>query len=235
MTTKRLLSALLVLGMLSAVAQADPAEEKAVVVEVRVLRVAEDVFARLGGKLGMSEDGGKVAFLTDREVFLLLEALQADCRTNVLQAPRLTVLDGAEARISIASGQSDGKRIEKADTWSLSVRPSVSAGGKSIRTCLRGDLSVLAGGKVKVKKTLRIADGGTAVLGGWKAETTAACPLQPSMMSTLPYVCRLFKNVGPAPEPGRLLLLVTPRTVTEPSTPEPPRNGRVIFSQRGPT
>lgn len=218
----RLVSVVVLLAVLATAARAEPTDEKAVVLEVRVLRISEAAFDKFSGILGIGENGTKTAMLSHRELFLLLAALQADARTNILQAPRLTVLDGAQARLNLGFGIDESSASEKESTWSLSARPSVSSDGKSVRLCLRSDLSAITGGDVKVKKTLRMADGSTAVMGGWKTEVAKSCPAEPSMVSTIPYVCRLFTNPASAPEPGRVLFLVTPRVISGDDTPAPP-------------
>src|SRR5262245_34896412 len=93
----RLTLAVALLAVLATAARAEPAEEKSVVVEVRVVRISEPVFNRFSGKLGIGENGTKSATLSERELFLLLSALQGDARTNVTQAPKLVVLDGKQA------------------------------------------------------------------------------------------------------------------------------------------
>src|SRR5207253_2162156 len=51
-----------------------------------------------GGNGGISMG---LAFLSDIEVFLFMEAAQGDQRTNVMQAPKLTMFNGQTSTITI--------------------------------------------------------------------------------------------------------------------------------------
>jgi type II secretory pathway component GspD/PulD (secretin) len=214
----RLAPVAVLVALLPAAARAEPSDEKAVSVEVRVVRVSQQVYDRFSKELGIGDNGAKVANLSDRELFLLMSALQADRATSVFQAPRLLMLDGARGQVTLDPG-------EKEPSFSFSVRPSVSSDGKGVRLSFRGDLSMFTVGTAKVKRTLRVADGATAVMGGWKTEIAKDCPAEPAVISTIPYLCRLFKNAEPAPEPGRVLFLITPRVISgdEPTPPPPVR------------
>src|SRR5205807_1611346 len=46
-----------------------------------------------------------IAFLSDIQVFLFMEAAQGDQRTNVLQAPKLTLTNGQTASINVTDQQ----------------------------------------------------------------------------------------------------------------------------------
>jgi type II secretory pathway component GspD/PulD (secretin) len=57
---------------------------------------------------GFSDPGAfslGLAFLSDIQVFLFLEAAQGDRRTNVMQAPKLTMFNGQTATINVADSQ----------------------------------------------------------------------------------------------------------------------------------
>src|SRR5205823_13601859 len=64
-------------------------------------------------------------------------------------------------------------------------------------------------------RMLKIPDGGTVLLGGWKRATEGRNEFGPPVLSKIPYVNRLFKNVGYAKEPENILLMVTPRIITD--------------------
>ncbi len=64
-----------------------------------------------------------------------------------------------------------------------------------------------------VKRTLNLPDGGTALLGGFKRLHEGCNASGTPVLSRIPYLNRLFKNVGPAPEPEELLMMVTPRII----------------------
>src|SRR5205807_2712396 len=46
-----------------------------------------------------------LAFLSDIQVFFFMEAAQGDQRTNVMQAPRLTMFNGQSAQLSVTNQQ----------------------------------------------------------------------------------------------------------------------------------
>src|SRR5205807_7160884 len=61
-----------------------------------------------GGFANAPPDGGLsfgLAFLSDIQVFMLLEAAQGDRRTNVMQAPKLTMFNGQTSTITIQDEQ----------------------------------------------------------------------------------------------------------------------------------
>lgn len=200
----RLILAAGLLAGLTSAATAQSEEDRAVALEVRLVSFSEAAFERLGGILGVTEKVGKVRTLSEREMHLFMEAVQGDLRANVLQAPKLTVLDGAEATMTIGE--------EK--PWTLSVRAAVASNGKSVRLRLKTNLGDLTDNEVKLRKNLSIADGNTVVMGGWKTPSAPKRPNQPQLLSKVPYVNRLFVNVSSPSESGRLLLFVTPRVLS---------------------
>src|SRR5205085_2127722 len=75
-----------------------------------------------------------------------------------------------------------------------------------------------------VDQTLHIPDGGTVLLGGCKVVRKKPCEFGPPVLSKIPYISRLFKNVGIESETEQVLLMVTARILaseeeTEPSCP----------------
>src|SRR6185369_5530532 len=47
-----------------------------------------------------------LAFLSDIQVFLFLEALQGDTRANIMQAPKITCANGQSALVQVGESQS---------------------------------------------------------------------------------------------------------------------------------
>jgi general secretion pathway protein D len=144
-----------------------------IAVEVKFATVSDEVFKSLkrgrilgdpkNGKHGKSEPRG-VAFLSDKEMFLLMEVLQSNTRTSVMQAPKLTLFNGQTARFNLLDkqifvtgldiSQRDG-RIEcrpKTEEVPLGVRmhlrPLVSADRRFVRLHFDTTLSNLASGEV---------------------------------------------------------------------------------------
>ena len=66
---------------------------------------------------------------------------------------------------------------------------------------------------VSIQTTVSIPDGGTVILGGLKTLSEGRNEFGPPVLSKLPYIDRLFKNVGYGREAQSLLLMVTPRII----------------------
>ncbi len=79
---------------------------------------------------------------------------------------------------------------------------------------------------LSVEKTLKIADGATALLSGWTQQREVRYEVSPPILSKVPYLNRLFKNVGYGQETDNLLVMVTPRIIVrreeEEKKPETP-------------
>jgi len=56
-------------------------------------------------------------------------------------------------------------------------------------------------------------DGGTVLLGGLKTASEGRNEFGPPILSKIPYLSRLFKNVGYGREATSLLMMVTPRII----------------------
>src|SRR5262249_9113489 len=66
---------------------------------------------------------------------------------------------------------------------------------------------------ITVNTTVVIPDGGTVLLGGLKALSEGRNENGPPVLSKIPYVNRLFKNVGYGRETQSLMILVTARII----------------------
>ena len=64
-----------------------------------------------------------------------------------------------------------------------------------------------------VKASVCVPDGGTVVLGGMKVVTETRTEFGPPVLSRIPYVNRLFKNVGYGREEQYEVVLLTPRII----------------------
>jgi type II secretory pathway component GspD/PulD (secretin) len=254
-------------------------QQTEVAVEVRFITVSDSSVERMGpsfskdgGALGASlgldgapGEGTRVAFLNDRQLRQFMEVAQGDQRSNVLQAPKMTLFNGQAATFqaldkhyfvtSVDVQHKDGQvvyvpRNEEISTGvQLSLRPTVSADRRFVRLEVKADLKDLAshavplfpvttfitpifeGGAVgqpvpftqhiqqptfntlAVQKTLSIPDGDTALIGNWKKIVESSYEEGPPVLSKLPYVDRLFKNVAYGRETERVLMLVTPRII----------------------
>ena len=66
---------------------------------------------------------------------------------------------------------------------------------------------------VQIQTTVMVPDGGTVILGGLKTLSEGRNEFGPPVLSKLPYIDRLFRNVGYGREAQSLLLMVTPRVI----------------------
>jgi len=164
-------------------------EDLQVVLEVRLVTVADTSFERLrpdlmpvlsnppnqpqGTAAPPAWKGADVTaryvgagFLTERQVFQLLKTLEGDRRTNVMQAPRLTLLDGqvgnldlTETRVYLTNVETvrNGDQVfyqpknEHIKTgFQMSARPVVSADRRFVRLDLNFSNTELASGNVPI-------------------------------------------------------------------------------------
>ncbi len=224
-------------------------------------------FGGYPGTLGA--DGGLtlgLAFLSDIQVFMLLEAAQGDRRVNVMQAPKITVFNGQNAFIQVTDAQFFLTQINVVPFGSqlifnpqnspiffgvtMNVTPVVSADRRFVRLNLQPQLSNLfsatvplvpiqipvndlfndtivsaqprifqtffqqpAVSQVTLNTTVVIPDGGTVLLGGLKSLSEGRNEFGPPVLSKIPYLSRLFKNVGYGRETQSLMILVTARII----------------------
>ncbi len=68
---------------------------------------------------------------------------------------------------------------------------------------------------VTVTTTVSVPDGGTVLLGGIKRLSEGRNEFGVPMLSKIPYVNRLFRNVGIGRETQSLMMMVTPRIIIQ--------------------
>jgi general secretion pathway protein D len=217
------------------------------------------------------------AILSDIEVFFLLQAAEGDERSNVLQAPKVTLFNGQLASVSDSSQRPfvtslipvvgdfaaahQPVIVVLSEGTTLSVQAVVSSDRRFVRLTLVpffsqiGDVETFTfDGKTTtntgtnvtdpdgnttgdvdnavtetegttvqlptfsfttVSTTVSVPDGGTVLLGGIKRLREGRNEEGVPMLSKLPYVNRLFKNVGIGRETQSLMLMVTPRIIIQ--------------------
>jgi type II secretory pathway component GspD/PulD (secretin)/tetratricopeptide (TPR) repeat protein len=213
-------------------------------------------------------DGGLtmgMAFLSDIQVYMLVEAAQGDRRTNIMQAPKLTMFNGQTSNLIVANQQffvtdvaafGFGGQIvfEPLNSTintglTLTIQTVVSADRRFVRMNLAPTLTnigtattalfpvtafitpILDGGtpgppvpftqyvqtpqftNISVQTTVSVPDGGTVLLGGLKTLREGRNEFGPPILSEIPWINRLFKNVGYGRESESLLIMVTPRII----------------------
>ncbi len=217
------------------------------------------------------------AILSDIEAFFLIQAFQGDNRSNVLQAPKVTLFNGQQAFVSDTSQRpfvtsvipvvgdfaaaqqpvitvlSEGTSLTVQAVVSpdrrfvrLTVVPFFSqigdvqefqfTGSKTTTTSSAAsktgtDSNSASGGSttttdgttvqlptfnfVTVTTTVSVPDGGTVLLGGIKRLSEGRNERGVPVLSKIPYINRLFKNVGIGRTTSSLMMMVTPRIIIQ--------------------
>jgi len=219
-------------------------EPPSVRVELTIVQAPAD-FAEKVGLRRVGEYGGPACELTDRErqmLHAMLRQGQQDGTVKFLSAPVMVVFDNQTGHAHVG-GQypcptpaADGKpaRVEMMPVGlQARVTPRVLPDGKVLvrvetthtTACsgvtLANGVTTPAFNVEGTSVTACLKDGATAVFtGGWQArEVRHECG--PPVVSTIPYVNRMFKNVGYATERTELLVLVTAHLVRPTATPTP--------------
>jgi general secretion pathway protein D len=213
------------------------------------------------------------AILSDIEVFFVLQASQGDTRTNVLQAPKVTLFNGQQAFVRDSTDRPFVTQIIPvvgdfaaahqpvvtvlSEGTSLSVQAVVSGDRRFVRLTLvpfftkigqvdtftfngrttsntgttvqdptdptkkvtNGSATTTEGTTVQlpslavttVSTTVSVPDGGTIVLGGVKRLQEGRSERGVPLLSKVPYVSRLFRNVAIGRNTQSLMMMVTPR------------------------
>ncbi|MGL4553417.1 MAG: hypothetical protein ACRC33_19800 [Gemmataceae bacterium] len=179
-----------VAGMLEALRRL---QDQSVSVELRVVRLPEAASDRLG-----LVKGGGGAVVDQAELSRVLDAVQGDRRAAIVQAPKVTACDGQRVDFRLPD-----------DGVELRVMTQPSADRRSARVSLR----LRRDGAEDVTFKAEVGQGGSVALPGWAARREVRAEFGPPVLSRIPYVNRLFKNVAVGHEEERVLLLVTPRVL----------------------
>ena len=218
------------------------------------------------------------AILSDIEAYFFMEASQGDRRSNVLQAPKVTLFNGQVAFVADTSQSpfvisvvpvvgdfaaafqpvivvlSEGTFLSVQAVVSndrrfvrLTLVPFFSAIGEVNEFTFTGsqtttasmgntsgnggddsseteNMSVTRSGTtvqlptfafVTVTTTVSVPDGGTVLLGGIKRLNEGRNEFGVPVLSKVPYINRLFRNVGIGRETQSLMMMVTPRIIIQ--------------------
>lgn len=234
--------------------------------------ITQNSFFQTVPQFGNYTSGGLtmgLAFLSDIQVFLFLEAAQGDQRANVMQAPKLTLFNGQTATLNVFDQQSfvTGVQVQQVQGTGqfaivpqnqptqngifLTIQAVISADRRFVRLTMAPTLSNLLPGPINVfpvvvpiftsiegnqagqpvlftqllqqpvqtnvtiQTTVAVPDGGTVLMGGLKKLSEARSEYGPPILSKLPYINRLFKNVGYGRETDSMLIMVTPRIIIQ--------------------
>jgi general secretion pathway protein D len=221
------------------------------------------------------------AILSDIEAYFLVNASQGDTRSNILQAPKVTLFNGQQASVSdttqvpfvvsvipvvgnFAVAQEPVIVVLNEGTF-LTVQAVISNDRRFVRLTVVpffstiGDVteftfsgsstttkntsnsnSATAAGDttannaddeqttntgvtvqlpsfsfVTVTTTVSVPDGGTVLLGGIKRLSEGRNEYGVPILSKLPYINRLFTNVGIGRQTQSLMMMVTPRIIIQ--------------------
>jgi type II secretory pathway component GspD/PulD (secretin)/tetratricopeptide (TPR) repeat protein len=208
-----------------------------------------------------------LAFLSDIQVFLFMEAVQGDQRANIMQAPKLTLQNGQTSSLVVSETLSFVQGVQVVSLAggaqyslvpqitpvglgvSVTIQAVITADRRFVRLNLGPTLTNQTPGPigvfplvvpiftafdgtqtgqpvvftqfiqqpnfqtVGVLTSVAVPDGGTVLLGGLKRLSEARSEYGPPILSKIPYINRLFKNVGYGRETESLLIMVTTRII----------------------
>ncbi len=232
-----------------------------------------------GGPVGGGANFG-FAILSDIEAYFLIEAAQGDKRTNMLNAPKVTLFNGQQAFVADATQRpfvvgvipvvgefaaaqqpvivvlnegtmmtiqavvSEDRRyvrmtivpfftqIGNVDTFTFQGSSS-STSSSSSATDSSGDsksekkddsnsnnatgvtVQLPSFSFVSVVTTVSVPDGGTVLLGGIKRLNEGRNEFGVPLLSKVPYINRLFRNVSIGRTTDSLMMMVTPRIIIQ--------------------
>lgn len=195
-----------------------------------------DVSNSLG--LDLSQGGSfRIGSLSSDDYQATLQALEATTNSNLLSAPKITVLDGQEANILLGSTEpylvtyiDNETKIITEDTKfmdvgiQLTVKPRISEEGyitldiePEVSTARRvPDVSnALAVDTSRAKTVMTVKDGRTVVLGGLikdeKIDTVKKVPL----LGDIPVLGFFFKNKDKSDVKTELIIFITPHIIKD--------------------
>jgi general secretion pathway protein D len=243
-----------------------PRDAPEIAFEVLVLAVAETVFDQAG-----VDFDPKTTLLSEAQLRALVEAVQADRRSNVMHAPKVTITDGQQAVVQSTEQRNFLTRLEAVSIkgepalipkevpteigFKFAVGGRLAADGKTITARIKYTDAQVVGEPRLVpvvtyvppvlkdgskgqsvpftqylqvprietltieKQNLTIPTGGHAILAGPTRVKEMRQEFGPPVLSKIPYVNRMYKNVGIGRETTRTYLIVSPKVLDV--APEP--------------
>jgi len=183
-----------------------------------------------------------IAFLSDLEAFLFLQASQSDTRNNVLAAPKVTLFNGQVANVAHPQlGSFFFNQFTRTGT-NLSVQAVLSEDRRYVRLSVFPTFNSLVDADVfhqngeavdepgnqngelldppefqPVKKYGRVIvpDGQNVLLGSVKRLHVNPDPFGVPLLKQIPFINRLFRNVGQPRQSDSLMMMVTPRIIIQ--------------------
>lgn len=245
------------------------------------LEFRQNSITRTAPRFGGFDPGAAATFgfaiLSDIEAYFLVEAAQGDSRTNLLQAPKVTLFNGQQANVNDISTRPFVTSVQPVvgdfaaaqqpiimmlnEGTQLTVQAVVSPDRRFVRLTLVPFFSEIGNveeftfdgrrrsstgttqidptddtqtvqdnadeeivgttvqlpqfASTSVSTTVSVPDGGTILLGGIKRLSEGRDEEGLPMLSKIPYVNRLFKNVGISRTTQSLMMMVTPRIIIQ--------------------
>ena len=235
------------------------------------------IIPQFGSPVGVAQFG--FAILSDLEAYFVIQAAQGDRRSNILEAPKVTLFNGQQAfvndttsrpfvisvipvvgdfaaaqqpvivvlsegtMLSIQAVVSDDRRyvrltvvpffsqIGEVEEFTFEGSTTTTTGSSStdddddgnneeqaenenvVRTGTTVQLPTFS--QVSVATAVSVPDGGTVLLGGIKRMSEGRNEFGVPLLSKIPYVNRLFRNVGIGRQTQSLMMMVTPRIIIQ--------------------
>jgi type II secretory pathway component GspD/PulD (secretin) len=210
-----------------------------------------------------------LAFLNDIQVYTFMEMAQGDQRSNIMNAPKVTLFNGQTANLSVNQTEFYVTNVQvfsvngqivfipqntplpgsPEGTLNITVQAVVSADRRFVRVNQDVTLAAQSGATVPlfpittfvtpvfeggsqgqpipftqfiqqpsftsitVQTTVVCPDGGTVLMGGLKRLRESRNEFGPPFLSKVPYLNRLFKNVGVGRDSQHVMIMLTPRII----------------------
>jgi type II secretory pathway component GspD/PulD (secretin)/tetratricopeptide (TPR) repeat protein len=210
-----------------------------------------------------------LAFLNDIQVYTFMEMAQGDQRSNIMNAPKVTLFNGQTANLSVNQTEFYVTNVQvfsvngqivfipqntplpgsPEGTLTITVQAVVSADRRFVRVNQDVTLAAQSGATVPlfpittfvtpvfeggsqgqpipftqfiqqpaftsitVQTTVVCPDGGTVLMGGLKRLRESRNEFGPPFLSKIPYLNRLFKNVGVGRDSQHVMIMLTPRII----------------------
>jgi general secretion pathway protein D len=181
------------------------------------------------------------AILSDIEAFFFVQAAGGDAQHNMFSGPNVTLIDGqagddngqtdpltepggvnsGAGDFDSDSGDSNSGDSDSGDSSSDASRSPVLGElpivGRMFRRIPRAQVDVDAPTLDAISRdtAVTVPDGGTIVLGGLRSRQRDRQDREGPVLSKLPYVNRLFRNIATGRETSNLMLMVTPRIIIQ--------------------
>jgi len=129
---------------------------------------------------------------------------------------RLTLVPFFSQIDSVQEFQFKGSTTTDSGTYVTDPTGTVPIGKNNVKTTVSGTTVQLPTFSfTTVTTTVSVPDGGTVLLGGIKRLSEGRVERSVPLLGKLPYIDRLFRNVGIGRETQSLMMMVTPRIIIQ--------------------